>query len=888
MSVRELKHAAQGKWAHILGIKEELLDGKGHPCPMCRGNDRFNVDKNFQQNGKLYCRHCIPKGASDGIAAYAWLNSITNSEAIKRLAEQLGVASEAKSLDNDLIEALCRDKRMPIDAFKQFGPTIVTFGRDRKKVVSVPMYDANCDVCGEFRMWPGHKGLASKGSNLGLFLPLDQALPRLPKAGETWCLVEGVKDAAALVGLGFNAIGLPTSQLNAKFAPIFRDVHVIYVPDNDEPGQNGAQKSGGNLSNIAASVRIARLPGEILKSNGEDVRDVLKRPSGEQLVRDAIANAVPWQPREGEPSPEDGRPEVFVTLNLSWTTDQVVKHLGRLGWDSPWIPPFKRERSKLYQRGGELVQVVLEEEPLKLAGGIHVSAGHRIRPLPFGQLPLRISEACHLKQEIDNEKTIKVVSVQPPRWLIDGIHTRGDFGGDVRRLTGVITAPTLRVDGTILQQAGYDAKTGLLFSPIAQFEPVPESPTLDDAKQACRALLEVIQDFEFVADADRGAFVAMVLSLIGREAVSGCVPMFAIGSTCRGSGKTLLADAASLVAFGRPIAKKPYSTDDDEQRKAITAIAMEAIPAVLLDNVDRKLGGAALDAALTTTVWSDRVLGSSKTTGELPLRPVWIATGNNIQYGSDLERRVIPIRLAPTVESPEERTGFKHADLPGWIRENRPRLAVAALTILRGYFVAGCPSQDGGQFGSFESWSKVIRGAIVWAGLSDPLATRETAKADDNSGTIVKGLIGGILEVDEYGDGMTAREIVQKLESSTVGFPTMREVVAEVATYKGRIDVKRLGNYLKKYRGRIANGCQLDGTLSKGGVMRWKVRKASEGGSSGSGWSTPPKSYAGACVSHDTYTHTYACDTHTPHIEPGEIDHPDQLDPPCYEKEVLI
>ena len=59
------------------------------------------------------------------------------------------------------------------------------------------------------------------------------------------------------------------------------------------------------------------------------------------------------------------------------------------------------------------------------------------------------------------------------------------------------------------------------------------------------------------------------------------------------------------------------------------------------------------------------------------------------------------------LETPEDRSGFRHPDLLSWIEAERPRLAVAALTILRAYFVAGCPSQTGGDWGSFERWSAV-------------------------------------------------------------------------------------------------------------------------------------------------------------------------------------
>jgi hypothetical protein len=220
----------------------------------------------------------------------------------------------------------------------------------------------------------------------------------------------------------------------------------------------------------------------------------------------------------------------------------------------------------------------------------------------------------------------------------------------------------------------------------------------------------------------------------------------------------------------------------------------------------------------------------------------------------------LPIRLAPTVENPEERTDFTNPDLLAWVRQNRPRLAVAALTILRAYFVAGRPQQPGGTWGSFDAWSALVRGSIVWAGLADPLATRETAKADDTSGAIVRGLIGGLLELDEHGDGLTVREMVALLDdaANTDRYPAMREAVAEVATHRGQIDQRRLAYAFRKYRGRIANGWQIAGEPNRTGVVCWKATAATNGTAGDAldaGDSFPdPYAWGSVCVTQDAHT----------------------------------
>jgi len=827
-------------------------------CPVSGGKSTACHSPDAERSGRTASRTCkADSRTGEGIETGATFAGCKQDEAAHPAGDrQSSESKKSETAEPDVIELVCRDKCMPREAFEQFGVTVVKRGRNGEACARVSVYDERGEIHSHLDFIPGKKGCPARGKeSSGMFFP-----GRLPVAGETWLLAKRCEDAAALVGLGFNAAGLPASRLAEKYSELFRNVHVVLVPDLDKPGQGEAQRSGGKLNSIAATVGVVRLPGEITKTNGKGIRNVLALAEGEKLARDAIAAAKPWQPKEGAYDSNDGMPEVRLTLKYGLTTDEVLSHLGRLGWDTPWIPKAKRERLKLYHRSGSLVHVVIAGKDVKISGGTTLPAGTaRIRQLPVGQLPLRISDAMKLFYEKEADEGVEIIDAPPPKWLIDGVFTRGDFSEDFRRLEAIITAPTLRADGTILQRAGYDESTALLYIPNDKFPPVPENPTIEDAKRAAAELLEVVKDFEFIADADRSAWLAMVLSQIGRQAIAGCVPLFGITATTRGSGKSLLADAASLIAFGCPAARKPYSPNDDEQRKSITAIALEALPAVLLDNVDRRFGGSQMDAALTALSWNDRVLGESRTTGDLPMRTVWSATGNNLGFVGDFARRVLLIRLAPTMENPEERTDFAHVDLLGWVRQNRPRLAVAALTLLRAYFKAGRPVQSDGTWGSFESWSAVVRGAIVWAGLADPLPTRETAKADDASGAVVRGLIAGLQEMDEHGDGMLAREIVSKLNDPAYGnrYPAMREAVAEVATHRGAIDHQRLGYVLRKYRGRIADGFQLVGVPGRGGVLKWSaVRHASsvpggggDGGDGGDGFEDP---HVEACVFEST------------------------------------
>src|SRR5262249_41495777 len=158
-----------------------------------------------------------------------------------------------------------------------------------------------------------------------------------------WHLVEGPKDAAALQGLGLLACGLNTCRLNPRFARLFAQTEIIIIPDRDRAGEEGGLSSARALRGVAKSVRIAILPSEFKESQGDDVRDVLCRQGGHDLVLRAIADAQEWEPEPDVGELNDSRPEILVTPDEHEVNDQAIKALcGDLS---------------LFQRGGIIVQI---------------------------------------------------------------------------------------------------------------------------------------------------------------------------------------------------------------------------------------------------------------------------------------------------------------------------------------------------------------------------------------------------------------------------------------------------------------------------------------------------------------------------------------------------
>jgi hypothetical protein len=413
-----------------------------------------------------------------------------------------------------------------------------------------------------------------------------------------------------------------------------------------------------------------------------------------------------------------------------------------------------------------------------------------------------------------------------PLWVPSTLAERGEW--PFPPLDGISDAPVFRENGTIHDVPGYDGATRTIYEPNgAVYSPIFAEPTRADAARALEELLEPFVDFPFLEACDRAATAALILSLVGRPAIRGCVPIFLVRSPTPGTGKGMLVDAATTIATGRVSSKMAPTSNDDEMRKRLLAIAIEAPAIVTIDNVEDALGSPALAMALTASEIHDRLLGSTEMM-RVPLRAIFAATGNNVAMRGDTGRRVVPIDLDPRVEHPEDRHGFAHRDLLSYVRTERPRLYVAALTVLRGYVVAGRPEHGLPPKGSYESWDALIRSSIIWAGGADPL---ESAARIREQGDEDLERLRALLRAwrGEFGDRAVA--IADAVERAKNG----GSLFDALASYCGgdSLDNKLLGYALRKVRGRPTAGLMLDKEEGHGATSLWHVRVPTVGAGRG-------------------------------------------------------
>lgn len=153
-----------------------------------------------------------------------------------------------------------------------------------------PMRDTRCAVIGVRLRSPDGPKYAVKGSHQGLFIPAG-----LGKTGKPYLLIaEGPTDTAALLDMGFDAIGRPsntagTSLIRSFVATRTYDMDwpdVVLIIDRDQPGsraeantRRGADILSEQLRSPRRCVRICQPPDGV-----KDARDWLATGANEDDV----------------------------------------------------------------------------------------------------------------------------------------------------------------------------------------------------------------------------------------------------------------------------------------------------------------------------------------------------------------------------------------------------------------------------------------------------------------------------------------------------------------------------------------------------------------------------------------------------------------------------
>lgn len=454
-------------------------------------------------------------------------------------------------------------------------------------------------------------------------------------------------------------------------------------------------------------------------------------PSALRLVTPAdVAEA---RRKAAESDADDPRPK--VTLEAGELARTVYDTLTALATST-----------ELYRRAGEIVEPVTTTRPWQAEGSPPALV---VMPCSPPVIQLRAGVACRFVRP--GKEGAERATDLPPK-IATVVAAEGARSAHLPVLAGVLEAPSLRADGTIIRSRGYDAATGYYLAHELELAALPEAPTQESAQRALKALQDLWSGDridEGTGKTKRGFAwkngtkdsivpIAMLLTALARPAIrapKGCVPCFAFSASGKGAGKGTAVDLVFVIVTGRSAPVMSWSGEPEEDDKRLGGIALDAPPLALIDNVpeDVTFAHTRLDAALTGDETSFRILGR---TGNPVL--AWLTvlgvTGNNLVLGGDLGRRCVICYQCPDVEDPFTipENDRVHPHIVEHALKRREYYLAAALTILRAYCLAKCPDM-GIDLGTFQKWARLVGGALAWAGagnITDYLAGFDNAAAD--------------------------------------------------------------------------------------------------------------------------------------------------------------
>jgi len=512
---------------------------------------------------------------------------------------------------------------------------------------------------------------------------------------------------------------------------------------------------------------------------------------------------------------DNDRPAIEITHELHIVVEQGIEALTR--------------DDALFRRGDTLGIVVIEShETVKLRPGVKLREARgsvRFLPLSEANLATRLTQcASFYHARADKNGETMMIPTRPPDWLTKAIATRGYWPG-IRRLETLTGCPYVRADGT-LPSPGFDEATETFYRPSGPLPSVPNRPTQEDARKAADRLYEVVHQFPFATGFDWSVWLTGLLTAIQRPAIFGPVPGIVINGNVAGVGKGLLVNLIGILVWDHNAPTYSYPSDPKEAAKVKLALALSGIAAVHFDNVTEGgfFGNSEIDSAITSTEVAGRILGQSRDSGAVSLRPCWFLTGNNVSPAKDAYRRWLVCNLVSALENPHERRDVR-GDLLGWVRDHRAELLSHALTILRAHALTGRPVGDWGPLGSFEEWDPVIRGAVWFATGNDCLTTQRQAAKEMPDRLDKLALLEGWSQLPGGTDkGLTVEEALREVESNAEKYRALHSALIRISRDGKLPSIRQIGNRIRAMQrqntgGKMFQACGED----RDGARLWRV-----------------------------------------------------------------
>lgn len=464
------------------------------------------------------------------------------------------------------------------------------------------------------------------------------------------------------------------------------------------------------------------------------------------------------------------------------------------------------QRPRVLLHGGKLTTVVAADGTA------------RLQPYDVDSLAFRLAECASFIRQVRGSAAHSYPPTQVVRTLLK-FGTEPGVHGRPPSISRVVTAPVYDADGNLVSEPGLHP-SGLYLEPapeMAGFIPPPSNPDADDMEVAHHLIGDLLHDFPFVTESDRANAIGLMLLPFVRDMADGPTPLHYIGAPTPGTGKSTLARVLLIPALG-VVPDIAGPSEDEEWRKAITTYLMQSPSALFFDDAG-DLSSRQLAQALTSAVWQDRVLGAS-VQAQLPVRCVWVATGNNLRVDAAIARRIVPVRLDSNVERPWYRREWRHPGIEEFAKRRRQHLVTAALTVVNSWVWAqrhGEGAPVGGATISYPGYERVVGGLLAHAGYPGFLENHsDFSEVEDDDG--LASFLRAWHDLDL--GPMSARD----LESLVAPIGALRHAAPDsIRSMREDQLASRLPYWLRTRRDRVADGLKLVVQNQSGTRRTWSV-----------------------------------------------------------------
>ena len=474
-------------------------------------------------------------------------------------------------------------------------------------------------------------------------------------------LCEGEKDANRVASLGYCATTIAGDGKWIDYCvPALTGCDIFILEDNDEAGRKKSHIAATALHGKAKSIRIVSLPGLPDKGDVSDWLDADATNAG-KLADLCIATAV-WSPPVEEENdtdeelppqdkPADDKEETRDANEATPDSDLPIIEIkdGQLSALATKAELMLIQAGvPVYQRGGTLVRPIIE--------AVDASRGRKTKVAQ-----LRTLDAVYMRDLMGRHavwvkfdgRTKQWTLTNPPSETAATVMARaGDWS--FKTITGVISTPTMRPDGSLLLEQGHDEATGLLLVEPPSMPAIPDKPTIENALAALKLIEELLAGFPFVDDVAKSVALSAIITPIVRGAFP-VTPMHASRAPTAASGKSFLWDIVAAISIGQPMPVMSTGASEEETEKRLGAALLAGQPLISIDNISGELGGDALCQIIERPVVEIRVLGRSERVRIEARGTSMYATGNNFVIVGDVCRRVVTVNLDPEMERPELR-----------------------------------------------------------------------------------------------------------------------------------------------------------------------------------------------------------------------------------------